>query len=212
MFADDSCKMSPEAEASPGSGACPGCALAVGKGRGGRHLCPAGPGGMRGTGEEAAAVPALSLAPRIPALPGSSSRCLVSHVLSRGEERGLGPPPEREGSSEWEGSGLSPAHLRPRFPASLAPGVAPRSRRQGAAGEDAPGPARARPSALVRLRTRQGYIDPGRASELPFLWPVPPPRGAWGQEERVDILRGSSDKAVGERLPPRNSPRASGSW
>lgn len=133
MFADDSCKMSPEAEASPGSGACPGCALAVGKGRGGRDLCPAGPGGMRGTGEEAAAVPALSLAPRIPALPGSSSRCLVSHVLSRGEERGLGPPPEREGSSEWEGwavSGSSPAPL----PRILGPGGRSQEQEAGCCG------------------------------------------------------------------------------
>lgn len=171
------------------------------RGRAGRDLCAAGPGRMRGTGDGAAAVPAPFLAPRIPALPGN-----ISHALPRGGERGLRAPPA------WEGSGLSPVHFRARFPASLAPGVAPRSRKQRAAGGDAPGPGPAGPSAPVRRRSRQGCVRPGRASGLLFLPPMPPPRGARSQKERVDTLSGSSDQAVGEKLPPRNSPGLSGSW
>lgn len=189
MFVDDSCKMSP-GEGSWERGAEP--ARGVRSLSGGRDLCPAGPEGVQGTGE---GVPARSLAPRIPALPGD-----ISRVLPRGGERGLGAPPA------WEGSGLSLAHFRARFPASLAPELATRSRKQRAAGEDAPGLGPAGPSAPVRRRPRQGCVGPGRAFGLLFLPPVPPPRGAWSQKERVDTLRGSSDPAVGEKLPPRNSP------
>lgn len=157
------------------------------EGRGGRDLCPAGPGGMRGTGEGAAAVLALSLAPRFRALPGNSSRCLVSHVLPRGRERGIGAPSEWEGSFRvgrvWAFPGSSPAPL----PRILGPGVRSPEREAGCCGRGCsraglgsplcPGPAE---STAGLCRSRQGYVGPGRASRLPFLWPVPPPRVCLG--------------------------------
>lgn len=105
------------------------------KERGGRDPCLTGPGGMRGTGEGDAAVPALFLAPRIPALPGSGSPPAASSLMSCRGERSAGSGLRRS----WEGSGLSPAHFQPCFPASLPLRFAPRSRKQGAAGEEAAG-------------------------------------------------------------------------
>lgn len=214
MFVHDSCKMSPGA----GSGAVPGerslpavrarC-RAGGQGRGGRDPCPAGT--RRDAGYQGRGLPLCRRGPSPPEsllCPGAAAVPAASAPVSCLGEGSAGWRRRRR----WEGSGVSPAHFRPRFPGSLLLGFAPRSRRQGAAGEDAPGPGAARRSAPLWLRPRQGCVSPGRASGLPLLSPVPPPRGACGQKERADTLRGSSDQAMGEKLPPRNSPGASRSW
>lgn len=174
------CHREREAEPSPGSGACPRCALAVGRaGRdwGGRDPCPAGT--RKDVGYQGRGLPLCRRGPSPPEsllCPGAAAVPAASAPVSCLGEGSAGWRRRRR----WEGSGVSPAHFRPRFPGSLLLGFAPRSRRQGAAGEDAPGPGAARPSAPLWLRPRQGCRSrPCLGAPSPFaraaatgcLWP-----------------------------------------
>lgn len=203
MFVDDSCKMSPGA----GSGACPRCALAAGRaGRTGAGGIPALRDRegclLRGRGlllcRRGSSPPESLLCPGAAHLPLPHLSCLAAGRGARargsaGAGKGLGFPRLIS----------SPASPHP-CPWGSPPGAKSRVLRERML--PALGPACR--SAPVRLRFRQGGVGPGRASGLPFRAAA---AGAWGQKERADTLRGSSDQAVGE-LPPRNSTGASRSW
>lgn len=154
-------------------------------------------------------MPVRSLAPpqhpswgaRLPGV-GAHHRGLRSQLLPRGRgARGWGPP---EAGEVWAcpGSVSEPVFLEP-WPWGPVPGAASES---GAAGEDAPGSGPAPPVPPGPPSPWQGRAGPGRASGLLLLSPVPPPRGACGQKERADALRGSRIKAGEKNLLLETAP------